>query len=80
MPKNIIIYSKDNCMPCKFTKNALMEAGIPFTEKNISNDEQGIEEVKSFGYTGVPLVVADGEPIFQGFDQDGIQYLKEQCA
>lgn len=75
--QEVIVYTKNNCMPCQFTKRSLTDKGIPFTEINIDVDEDAMESIKAKGYTSVPLVVLNEKPLFTGFNQDGIQYLEE---
>lgn len=63
-----VLYSKDDCQPCKFTKNALQAQGIPFEERNINSNPTHADKVKELGYSTVPLLVSDGEIISAGFE------------
>lgn len=67
MAKQIIVFSKDNCMQCDFTKKYLEEKGIDYSIKNIEKDQSALEEVKTLGFQTVPVVVAEGLEPFFGF-------------
>ena len=39
MTDTVIIYTQDDCPPCAFIKNYLVNKNIKFTEKNIKNQK-----------------------------------------
>lgn len=52
----IVIYTKNNCQPCRLTKAALTRKGIHFEERNIEENDRYYAEVEDMGYTSVPVV------------------------
>ncbi|MFC6465080.1 glutaredoxin-like protein NrdH [Marinilactibacillus sp. GCM10026970] len=73
--KTVIVYSKPNCMQCNFTKKFLEDKGIPFEIKDIAENEAAIEEVKSLGFSSLPVVLAEGLEAFNGFRPDMLNQL-----
>ena len=47
----------------------LSQKQIPFTEKNVREDQAALDELKRMGFNSVPVSVIDGLRIV-GFDQD----------
>lgn len=47
----------------------LSQRQIPFTEKNVREDQVALDELKRMGFNSVPVTVINGERIV-GFDQD----------
>jgi glutaredoxin-like protein NrdH len=47
----------------------LSQKQIPFTEKNVREDQAALDELKRMGFNSVPVTVIDGQRIV-GFDQD----------
>lgn len=68
---DITVYTSNTCGHCTATKNFLKENNVEFTERNISTDKQARLELMKKGYTGVPIIVVDGEEIV-GFDQPAL--------
>lgn len=76
MQKKVIVYSKDNCMQCKFTKQWLEDWNIPYTEVRADLDEAAMHYVKSeLGFRGLPVVEIEGKVPFQGFRPDRLEDL-----
>lgn len=73
--KDVIVYTKDNCMPCNFTKNFLNDNHIDFQELNTTDYPDYIDDVKSMGFTSVPVILIKGEPAFNGFQPDRLATL-----
>ena len=42
----ITVYSRQNCMPCKFTKQFLTEHNIPFKNVDVSEEPEALEILK----------------------------------
>lgn len=76
---NVTIYTKDNCMPCKMMKEQLEKNGIVPNEVNIDRDESAIDQVRSLGFSTVPVVQA-GKMVFNGFQPHMIPKLMKQGA
>lgn len=77
MENNVVVYSKSNCIQCKFTKNFLEDEGIDYVEIDVEKDEQAIEEVKSMGYMSMPVVVVNGVDSWSGFQPDKLDAIKK---
>ncbi len=58
----IEIYTKDYCPYCHKAKALLEEKGVPFTEYDVTHDEEKYNEmVKRSGRTTVPEIFIEGE-------------------
>jgi glutaredoxin-like protein NrdH len=55
--KNIIVYSKKDCVGCMLTKNFLTQKGIAFEDRSITDNEINLLAVENLGYKTVPIVV-----------------------
>lgn len=71
----VVVYSKPNCMQCNFTKKFLEDKGIPYQIKDIEQNEQAVNEVKSLGFSSLPVVIAEGIEAFHGFRPDLLNRL-----
>lgn len=76
MTKQVIVYSKPNCMQCNFTKKWLKERNIPYTELNVEEDEAALSKIKEMGYQAVPVIVTETENWY-GFQPDKLSKLVE---
>jgi glutaredoxin 3 len=66
---NITIYSADWCAFCHAAKDYLDKKGIKFTEKNVEENQEYMQEsVTKSGQMGIPVLDIDGE-IIVGFDR-----------
>lgn len=69
-----VVYTRENCQPCKATKARLLKFGASFEEVEI--DDFNVSELKSEGHMKAPVVKVfsyfDGEPVleevFTGFN------------
>ena len=52
----IIVYSKNNCPRCLFSKRFLDKHGIEYKDINISYDEDALKYVKSLGVKQTPYI------------------------
>ncbi len=53
-------------------KQFLTAKGVPFTTKDIGEDEQAMKELEQLGVAQVPVIVVDGQVIL-GFDRTKLQ-------
>jgi glutaredoxin-like protein NrdH len=44
-------------------KEFLRQKGVAFTEKDVSADEQALEELVALGFSATPVTVIDGEAV-----------------
>lgn len=70
----VTVYSRKGCQQCRMTKKWLTDRGIDFEEKNTSDNEDYVDEVRSLGYQALPVVVA-GDQSWSGFRPDRLEYL-----
>lgn len=75
----IIIYTKNNCVQCNATKNALDRHGIDYQLINLDAQPDAIDNLKSLGYRQVPVVMADDDH-WSGFRPDKIAGLRQLAA
>ena len=73
--RNIILYSKPNCMQCNFTKQCFENNNVEFTVKDVFESEEALAEVKELGFQSLPVIVADGVEPFFGFRPDLLEKL-----
>ena len=72
----IIIYTKDNCVQCNATKNAMDKKGIDYQLVNLDSEPAAVETLKSLGYRQVPVVMA-ADQHWSGFRPDKISALSQ---
>lgn len=74
----IKVYTKTNCMQCKFVKKWLLENGLPFVEINVEDDLEALNYIKdTLGFQSLPVVEAEGFTPFTGFNQNALKSLKD---
>ena len=74
---NMLIYTKNNCAQCIFSKNILSDLGISYTEKNVDTNDKFMDEAKATGYKSMPIILKDGQVIASGFMPDVLNQLGE---
>ena len=75
----IIVYTKTNCGWCAEVLGLLLEYGIPFEERNVSeNREFMMEMVEKSGQTFAPTFDIDGEVLADVGADEVEAYLKEK--
>ena len=55
-------------------KEFLSRKGIAYTERDISRDEQALDELSTLGYMTTPVTKIDGEVVV-GFDEKRLEAL-----
>lgn len=75
----IIIYTKNNCVQCNATKNAMDKQGLDYQLVNLDQEPAAIETLKSLGYRQVPVVM-NGQDHWSGFRPDKIMALRQLTA
>lgn len=69
------LYTKDNCIQCKMTKQWLTKHNIEFTESNVSASKEALAEAKATGYTSMPIMLKNNEVFASGFQPDKLAQL-----
>jgi glutaredoxin-like YruB-family protein len=73
--REVIVYTTPNCPWCSAVKQYLQERGIPYTEIDVSQDQEAATEmIRKSGQMGVPVVEIGGEIVI-GFDKDRLDHL-----
>jgi len=75
----ITVYTKPSCVQCNATYRALDAKGIEYEVRDVSEDVEALEHVKSLGYLQAPVVVTD-EDHWSGFRPDRIDELAARLA
>jgi glutaredoxin 3 len=60
-------------------KEFLSQKGIPYVERDVSTDEQAMEELADLGYMTTPVITIDGEVIV-GFNWKRLEELLEDST
>lgn len=55
------VYTRTNCMQCKFTKRKLDEINVTYEEINIDEVPEALEHVKELGFKSVPVVETEND-------------------
>jgi glutaredoxin-like protein NrdH len=55
----VTVYSKPKCTACDATKRLLTKLQIPHSVIDITEDPNALAYVKSLGYLGAPVVIAE---------------------
>ncbi len=63
-------------MFCSSVKEFLLQKGIKYTERNVTEDKSVLDELKKLGVMTTPVVVINGEVVI-GFDQSKLEELLE---
>lgn len=71
----IKIYTKNNCMSCKMTKNWFKNNGVDFKEFNVDEDLEAFNELVAMDLRTLPVVFKDGELIAMGFQPQNLKGL-----
>lgn len=80
---NIVVYTKNSCPQCSFTKKELDKIGVLYSTININEiSEEEADKVITYikdelGFSSMPVVVAEGHEPFSGFQPEKIKKLKE---
>ena len=61
-------------MFCASVKGFLSQRGVEFTDRDISADQEALEELERLGYMTTPVTVIDGEAVV-GFDRQRLEQL-----
>ncbi len=75
--KNVVVYSQPGWMFCSKVKEFLSSKGMKFIERDVSQDEDALTELKKLGIMTTPVTVIDGEVVI-GFDQSKLEQLLER--
>lgn len=67
---SVIVYSKENCVQCNFTKKYLDDKGVKYESVDVMQDEAALNHVRELGFQSLPVIEAEGMEAFNGFRPD----------
>ena len=72
----LTLYSKPNCMQCKFTKEYLLDHNIEFRNVDVSVDLESLAYIRDeLGYMSLPVIETDPGDSWFGFRPDLLEGL-----
>ena len=74
--RGTIVYTKNNCQSCRFTKLHMQNMGVTYDERNVDENEAYMQEAIDTGYKSMPIVVLNGEVVAAGFQPDKLNKLE----
>lgn len=74
----IKVYSKTNCVACKFTKNWLKNNNLDFKEVNVEEDLDAYNYLMANNLRTLPVVFKDDELIAMGFQPQNLKNLSRE--
>ena len=75
MERSVTIYSTPFCHYCNVAKQYFAERNVSFTEHNVAEDQQKLQEMMlKSGQMGVPVIAID-EDIIVGFNRGVIEQI-----
>lgn len=72
---DVILYTKNNCQPCRLTKRLLEAKGITYETRDLDTDDEAVEAVLAMGHQSAPVVVIVGRHSWSGFRPDLINEI-----
>lgn len=75
MSENIVVYTKNGCGQCLFTKKYLEKLGLDYEERNIETHPEYIDEVQSLGFQTLPVIQLADHEAFNGFQPEKLDAL-----
>ncbi|MFI6368675.1 glutaredoxin family protein [Nocardia sp. NPDC050630] len=75
----VTVYGKPDCQPCRMTLRWLMNAGVRYTYRDITEDDAAREAVSALGYQALPVVAA-GDIHWSGFRATKLERLAQMHA
>lgn len=74
----IKVYSKTNCVACKFTKNWLKNNNLDFKEVNVEEDLDAYNYLMANNLRTLPVVFNNDELIAMGFQPQNLKNLSRE--
>ncbi len=75
----VTVYTKSSCVQCDMTKKQFDKLGVQFTEVNLEENLDKLEEFKSRGLMAAPIVTTDIKE-WSGFRLDKINGLARHIS
>jgi glutaredoxin-like protein NrdH len=71
----IRVYTKPDCVQCKWTKKFLDKMEVAYEEHDVTTDEEAANEVRRRGFDTLPVVVTAVD-VWAGFKIDKLKGLQ----
>ncbi|MDF7637440.1 glutaredoxin-like protein NrdH [Leuconostocaceae bacterium ESL0958] len=71
----ITVFTKNNCIQCKMTKQFLDRANLDYQEINIEEQPAYLAQLKEEGFRQTPVVKVSGQAAFAGFQPGELKKL-----
>jgi glutaredoxin-like protein NrdH len=68
----LTVYTLPDCVQCRLTEQALVNAGVPYTAVDLASDEVAVDYVQQLGHTTTPIVTV-GAASWAGYRPDKIR-------
>lgn len=68
------VYSRNGCSQCRATKRWLTQKGVGFSEINIDEHPEFVEDLRARGLAKLPVVEA-GDDVWTGFQPSKLNAL-----
>ncbi len=65
-PQRVLVYTKENCQPCRMTKMLFDANGVEYDEVDITNDPKRQADLYAAGHREMPVVITSFE-VWTGF-------------
>lgn len=72
--KEVILFTQSACRFCHLEQAWLIEHGVAYKERNITDDPSALAALEQIPAFGTPVTLIDGEVVF-GFDQRKLSEL-----
>lgn len=66
----VILFTAKNCPPCNSARDYLVKRGVPFAERTVETNDDGMEFKRLTGAEGVPVATLGGQ-VLVSFDSEG---------
>lgn len=70
----VLLYSKEGCPQCRMTKRAFASKGIAYTEINVTEHPEYIQQLNDEGIKSLPFVKTDNDS-WTGFRPERINLI-----
>lgn len=75
-PVEITVYSRPGCQQCRMTTQHLDRLGLPYTYRDVTEDDEARDIVTALGYLSLPVVTA-GDMHWSGYRHAKLKLLGE---
>ena len=70
----VTVFTQPGCAHCRDEKEWLENKGVDYQEKDVSKDEDALEQLKKGGFTSTPTTFIGDNPVV-GFNREKLEEL-----